>query len=39
MLAELFFGTNGQDEFTTKDDGVWNLHANPGEEYGYLEYW
>jgi nucleoside-diphosphate-sugar epimerase len=32
MLAEVFFGTNGQDGFTPKDDGVWEAHAAPGEK-------
>ena len=27
MLAEVFFGTNGQDGFTPKDFGVWDAHA------------
>jgi hypothetical protein len=29
MLAEVFFGINGQDGFTPKDDGVWDCHASP----------
>jgi hypothetical protein len=32
MLAEVFFGSNGQDGFTPKDDGVWDAHAVPGEK-------
>lgn len=32
MLAEVFFGTNGQDGFTPKDFGVWEAHAKGGEK-------
>lgn len=32
ILAEVFFGVNGQDGFTPKDDGVWEAHAPVGEK-------
>ncbi|KAF2148621.1 NAD(P)-binding protein [Myriangium duriaei CBS 260.36] len=32
MLAEVFFGMNGQDGFTPKDDGVWEAHAPRGKK-------
>ncbi|KAF1998481.1 NAD(P)-binding protein [Amniculicola lignicola CBS 123094] len=32
MLAEVFFGTNGQDGFTPKDDGVWDAHKPAGDK-------
>jgi hypothetical protein len=32
MLAEVFFGSDGQDGFTPADDGVWQAHAAAGEK-------
>lgn len=32
MLADVFFGVDGQDGFTPRDGGIWDCHAEKGKK-------